>query len=78
MAYIGMPDILCNIAKHIHKLDYDKTSTTEGLNYFGVLHTIPVFRFYFTVKDGKIIFVPGKTETKRKNAITTAILNYES
>lgn len=73
-----MPNIFCHLAKHIHKLDYDKTATEKGLNYFGVLHTTPMFRFYFTVTNGKIIFVPGRTDIKRQNAITHAILHSES
>ena len=73
-----MPNITCFIAKHILKLDYNKTSTNEGQNYFGILHTIPMFRFYFTVKNGKINFVPVKTETRRQHAITSAILSSEA
>ena len=69
-----MPDIFCKIAKHSHKLEFDTTLTEKGQNYFGILHTTPVFRFYFTVKDNKIHFVPLKTDTVRRDAITKAIL----
>ena len=77
MALQGMCNIFCNIDEHSYKLDYDKTSTKEGFNYFGVLHTTPLFRFYFTVKDSKILFSPHRTETGRQDAITNAILNSE-
>jgi len=78
MALHCMSNILCHLSEHIYQLDYDTTSTKEGFNYFGVLHTTPLFRFYFTVKDSKILFSPHKTETDRQDAITNAILDSES
>ena len=77
MAYKGMSKIFCRIDKNSYKLDYDTTSTKEGHNYFEVLHSTHLFRFYFTVKDGKIFFSPIKTETARQDAITSAIFTAE-
>ena len=77
MALHCMSNILCHLSEHIYQLDYDTTSTKEGHNYFEVLHSTHLFRFYFTVKDGKIFFSPIKTETARQDAITSAIFTAE-
>ncbi len=73
-----MPNIFCDIAGKIYRLDYIKVSTKVGKNYHGILYTTPIFRYYFTtVIDKKIIFIPASTAKKRQDAITKAILNYE-
>jgi hypothetical protein len=77
MANSSMTHIHCDFLGKVYVLDYSKTTQVQGCNYHGILQTNPMFRFYFSIENEKIAFVPRLSDVHRQNAITSAILNSE-
>lgn len=73
-----MATTVCEIAGVEYRLDYNKTSSKEGLHYWGHLYTQPVLDFSFTIlSDSSIIFSPLKTYEHKRNAIIKSIFKHE-
>jgi hypothetical protein len=68
----------CEIYGMRYKLKYQKTHTTDGELYKGILFLKNAFGFSYKILSNKtILFDPSFTDQSRKDAIIKAIRNKE-